>query len=135
LSSINQHRAPSRKQLRSFGLLIGGFFFVVAFSPVFRHQHPRRWATAASVISGLLGIFAPATLRVLYRTWMALGECLGWINSKVLLGGLFYMLITPTRILMMIAGRDSMNRKFDRRAETYRVIRKARHASHMTHQF
>ena len=134
--STNQHRTPSRKQLRSFGLILAGGFLVIGFWPmIFRHQGAARWAVATSFTFAAAGMFVPAALRQAYRIWMTLGDWLGWINSKVILGTLYYALVTPLRILMAIAGHYPMNRKFDPNSSTYRVIRKRRPVSHMTHQF
>ena len=66
---------------------------------------------------------------------MTAGDLLGWINSKVILSALYYILLTPMRLLMTVAGYDAMTRKFDSQIGTYRMIRKPRPASHMTHQF
>jgi Saxitoxin biosynthesis operon protein SxtJ len=136
LFSIKKHRAASRKQLRSFGfILAGGFLVIGCWRMVFRHQDPRWWALAISATSGLAGLIAPSLLRRPYQIWMFLGQCLGWVNTRIMLGGLYYLVVTPMRVVMTIAGHDPMNRKFDRNAETYRVIRKSRPNSHVTHQF
>ena len=66
---------------------------------------------------------------------MKAGELLGWVNSKVILGSMYYLLLTPIRALMSVIGYDPMNRKFNQKVATYRVDRKARPVSHMTHQF
>jgi hypothetical protein len=66
---------------------------------------------------------------------MTAGELLGWINSKVILGALYYIMLTPIRLLMSIMGYDPMNRAFNQKIATYRVNRKPRPVSHMTHQF
>jgi len=136
LFSTNKYNAPSRKQLRSFGLIVAAGFLVIGFWPmVFRHQGPRTWSLALAIILGMAGLLVPKALRQAYRVWMTAGELLGWINSKVILGALYYLLLTPIKVLMTIAGRDPMNRSFNRKIETYRVNRKARPVSHMTHQF
>jgi hypothetical protein len=133
---ISQHQTPSKKQLRSFGFILAGGFLVVALLPViFRHHGATRWAVAVSFISAVAAIFVPASLRQVYRVWMTAGDLLGWINSKVILGVVYYILMSPLRLLMTLAGHDPMNRKFDRKSATYRVVRKPRSASHMAHQF
>ena len=134
--STNQHRAPSRRQLRSFGLVLASGFSVIGLAPmVFRHHGPTRWAIVVALIFGAAGILIPAALRYPYRIWMTAGDLLGRINSKVILSALYYILLTPMRLLMTAVGYDAMTRKFDSQTRTYRVIRKARPASHMTHQF
>jgi saxitoxin biosynthesis operon SxtJ-like protein len=136
LFSISQYRNPSRKQLRSFGLIVAAGFLIIGSWPlIFRHQSPRMWALAISLIFGAGGLLVPTALRQAYRVWMTAGELLGWVNSKVILGGLYYLLLTPIKVLMTFAGHDPMNRAFDRKAATYRVNRKVRPVSHMTHQF
>jgi len=122
--------------LRSFGLTLAGGFSVIGLAPVvFRHHGPTRWAIAVALIFGASGVLIPAALRHPYRIWMTAGDLLGRINSKVILSALYYILLTPMRLLMTAVGYDAMTRKFDSQTRTYRVIRKARPASHMTHQF
>jgi hypothetical protein len=136
LFSIKKYRSASRKQLRSFGLILGAGFLVIGLWPlVFRHQDPRVWAITISLTSAVAGLLAPAVLRYPYLIWMMLGELLGWINSRIILGVLYYLIVTPMRLVLTIGGNDPMNRKFEPKAETYRVIRKSRRAQHMTHQF
>jgi hypothetical protein len=136
LYSTNKPNAPSRKQLRSFGLIVAIGFLVIGTWPlIFRQESPRQWALAITVIFGIGALLAPMALRQPFRVWMRLGLFLGWINSKVILGALYYFMLTPTKLIMMVVGYDPMNRSFDRKMESYRVPRKARAASHMTHQF
>src|SRR6266571_3997230 len=100
LFSTNQHRSPSQKQLRSFGLILAGGFLVIGSWPIiFRHQGATRWAIATSFIFAAAGVFIPSALRQAYRIWMTAGDLLGWINSKVILGALYYILMTPLRLL------------------------------------
>ena len=134
--SIKRQHPASRKQLRSFGFVLAAGFLVIALWRVlFRDQEPRWWSLAISLTAALAGLLAPGVLRFPYRIWMLLGDCLGWVNSRIILGALFYIVVTPTRAIMAIVGHDPMNRKFDPDAETYRVIRKPRSAGHMNHQF
>jgi len=133
---ISEHRTASRKQLRSFGLVMAGGFLVIGLWPmIFRHQALRPWTIIVSLVFAAAGVLIPGSLRQPYRVWMTAGDLLGWINSKLILGTMYYILITPLRLLMAIARHDPMNRAFDRNSTTYRILRKPRDASHMTHQF
>jgi len=116
-------------------ILAAGFFVVGMIPAVFRHLRPGRLALTLSVVFAVTGILAPNALRYVHRVWMLLGNVLGWVNSKIILGLLFYLIVTPVRIVMSMTGKDPMNRKFDPNAETYRVVRKPREVSHMRHQF
>jgi len=125
------------KQLRSFGLMVGGIFAVIGLWPVlFRGEDPRLWAL---VLSGLLLIPAlvmPLSLGPVYRGWMAVGNVLGWVNTRVILGIIFYGLLTPIGLIRRLLGaEDLMHRKFESEADTYRVVRHPRPSSHMKRQF
>jgi hypothetical protein len=136
LFSISEHPAPSRKQLRSFGLILAAGFLVIAGLPVVVcHGAPRVWSLVFSAAFLVTGLFIPETLPWVYKVWMALGDILGSINSKIVLGLLFYLVVTPVRLFIGFTGRDPMNRNFDKNTASYRVDRKARPVSHMNHQF
>ena len=126
----------SKKQLRSFGLTVGGIFLVIAAWPWLRRgQDPRQWALILGSALVLPGIIAPSILRRPYRWWMQLAHILGAINSRIILAVMFYTVFTPMAIAMRLIGKDPMNRSFASNAGTYRIPRQARNASHMKHQF
>jgi hypothetical protein len=130
------HQEASIKQLRSFGLLVGGVFAVIGFWPaVFRGEALRLWALA---IAGLLigpALVAPRVLKSVYQVWMILGHVLGWINTRIILSIIFYIVFTPAGVLMRLLKKDPMRRKPEPDAESYRVVRQPRSGSHMKQQF
>lgn len=126
---------PSRTQLRSFSLIFAGFFAIVGFYPLLRHAGPRSWALILAVAFALVGFLSPNLLRWPYAVWMAFGEALGWVTSKVILTVAYFGLFAPAGILMRLLGKDPMNRRFEPELETYRIPRQVRPASHMEHQF
>ena len=125
-----------KKQLRHFGLIVGGIFGVIGLWPmVFRGQGPRFWALALGVTLVVPALVLPRSLTHLHRVWMAVGETLGWINTRILLSVVFYGIVAPMGIIMRRLRRDPMHRRFDPGAETYRVLKRARPGAHMTRQF
>ena len=130
-------RHPDKeKQLRHFGLIVGGIFAVIGLWPVlFRAQGPRLWALALAVALVVPALVLPRSLTYVHRGWMAVGEALGWINTRIILSVIFYALVTPMGILMRRFGRDPMHRRFEPDATTYRVPKSARSAAHMSRQF
>ncbi len=125
-----------KKQLRHFGLIVGGLFAVVGLWPaVFRAEGPRLWALALTLVLVVPALAMPRSLTYVYRIWMAVGEVLGWINTRVLLCLIFYGLVTPMGIIMRRLGRDPMRRGFEPGVETYRVLKPSRPGAHMTRQF
>ena len=63
----------------------------------------------------------PATLRPVYTTWMKIGHGIGWVNTRIILGILFYVLILPMGLVMRLFGNDPMARKRDESASSYRI--------------
>ena len=124
------------KQLRHFGLIVGGIFAVIGLWPVLvRAQGPRLWALALAVALVVPALVLPRSLTYVHRSWMAAGEALGWINTRIILSVIFYALVTPMGILMRRFGGDPMHRRFEPDATTYRVPKSPRTAAHMTRQF
>jgi hypothetical protein len=124
------------KQLRRFGVLVGSIFIAIGLGGLVLHgAEPRLWAVTLGMLLILVALVRARVLGPVHRMWMALGDALGWINTRVLLGLVFYGLVTPMGLVMRLVGRDPMNRTFDRDADTYRVARRPRQAAHMTRQF
>src|SRR5690242_6707707 len=106
-----------KPQLRSFGLIVASGFSVIALIPtVFRGENPRVWAFAIAVALSTLGLISPRVLGPIFKVWMTIGEILGWVNTRVILGLLFYGLFVPIGFILRIAKRDAMRRTFDRNA-------------------
>ena len=125
----------TRQQLRSFGLLVGGIFGLIGLLPVvWRHQSPRTWAVTLAVLLIAPALVAPGILGPAYRLWMKLAEVLAWINTRILLGVVFYLVVTPIGMIMRLLGRDPMRRQLAATGE-YRILRTPRPASHMLRQF
>jgi Saxitoxin biosynthesis operon protein SxtJ len=126
----------TRRQLRDFGLLVGGIFGAIGLWPLlWRQQNPRLWALALAVALVLPALVAPPILAPAYRAWMKLAEVLAWVNTRIVLGVVFYGVVTPIGLVMRLTGHDPMRRRFEQAGETYRVRCTPRPASHMTRQF
>jgi hypothetical protein len=122
--------------LRSFGLTVGSIFMVMGVWPaVVRGASVRLWALALAGLLVVPALVCPTRLRSVYRGWMWLGDTLGWINTRIVLGVIFYALFAPAGYIMRRRGKDPMQRQWDAEADTYRCVRQARPSSHMTHQF
>ena len=125
-----------KKQLRHFGLIVGGILAVIGLWPVLaRGERPRSWMWGLALALIVPAVVAPWTLAPAHRAWTALGNALSWVNMRIVLGLIFFGVVTPTGLALRIAGRDPMRRAFDPDAATYRVRRKTRPGVHMTRQF
>ena len=78
----------------------------------------------AALISGFLTVFKPTVLSPLNRVWFLLGELLGKIISPLVLGAIFFLIITPTALIGRALGRDELRLK--RKTQTsYWIDRKS----------
>lgn len=123
-------------QLRRFGLIVGGIFGAIGIWPaVVRGQSARLWMVGLAIALVVPALLAPRVLAPAHRAWMALGDALGWINTRLVLGLIFFGVVTPTGLVLRLIGRDPMRRAFESNAVSYRVLRKTRPGAHMTRQF
>jgi len=124
------------RSLRTFGFLVGGIFLVLgAWPAVVRREDTRLWSLIAAFLLLAPAVVYPRALGPVHRVWMKIGHVLGWINTRIILGFLFYVIVTPVGLILRFRGKDPMQRVFDPRAATYRLPRQERPPSHMRHQF
>jgi hypothetical protein len=121
MAMIEINRNPSRRELLWFGLLFLLFFGIVGGLSYwkFNAQEVAFWIwSCAAAVAGLHFILPPLR-RPLYLAWMYAAFPIGFVVSYVVLAAIYYLVITPIGLIMRLAGRDSMNRRFDAEAESY----------------
>lgn len=124
-----------RRTLRNFGLLVGGIFLVIGLFPLIRGEGVRVWACTLAGLLILPALVVPGLLRYPYVGWMWLGAVLAWINTRIILSVVFFVLLSPIGALMRLFGRDPMRRKLERSLSTYRVVKVARDQKHFERMF
>lgn len=128
--------AVDTKQLRAFGFLVGGILAMIGTLPLVLHEEGiSLWALLLGGLLMLLGLVWPRLLGPIYRVWMAGGHILGLLNTRIILGVIFYGLFTPARVILWLAGKNLIQRNFDPTADSYRVPRSPRQATHLKRQF
>ena len=114
-----------KKELRQFGITIG---IVLSLLGGLFLWYGRDYYTCFFILSAvfiLLGVTAPIILKPIQKIWMTLAIVIGWVMSRVILIILFYLIITPIGLLAKLFGKDFLNRKFDRTAGSYWIMRKS----------
>ena len=130
------NQTATRKELRQFGLLVGAVFTVIGLWPlVFRGEPVRLWASGIGGLLIVCGGTFPSVLAPIHKGWMWVGHILGWVNTRILLGIVFYGLVTPIGLVSRLMGKDTMRQAFVGSSTTYRVVRSPRPHSHMKNQF
>ena len=114
-----------KKQLRQFGLMIGSVLVLIGLWKLYQGKHETARLILWSVGGALMvtGAIVPKLLTPVYWLWMKLAHLLGWVNIRLLLGIIFFVIITPMAIVMKVFGRDALNRKIDKGSDSYWIPR------------
>lgn len=105
--SLHGSKLPSE---RTFGLVFVGIFLIAAAYGWYK-QFSNAWAYTFLMLASILllcTLIAPRSLRSLNKAWYQLGLFLGRFVSPIVLGILFFIVITPVAIAMKLAGRDAL---------------------------
>lgn len=134
---MHQITELDKKGLREFGL-IGGAIVAILFGlvlPITRHHS---LSILPWLIAGILWIWAlvaPATLNLVYQIWMRIGLVLGWIQTRVILGVVFYIIIVPMGLMKRLLNQDSRAPGFQSNLPTYRQSSRIRTQESMEKPF
>ena len=114
------------KKLREFGLLIGIVFPILIgwLLPSISGHDFRFWTLWVAIPSLILGVTAPRLLHYPYKFWMALGHILGWINSRLILGLVFFLVLQPMAIIMRQFSYDPLRKKKSKQKSYRESVRK-----------
>ena len=98
---------------RSFGIVFFIVFFIIAIFPLKNDGDIRIWSLLISVIFLLLGLLNSKILTPLNRIWSKFGILLGRFISPLIMGLIFFLVVTPIGLLMRMLRKDLLNLKFD----------------------
>ena len=96
---------------RSFGLVFFIVFLIVALWPLKSGEDLRLWSLTLSIIFLILGIFNSKLLTPLNKLWIKFGMFLGLIVSPIVMGIVFFSVVTPIGFFMRIMGKDLLRLK------------------------
>ena len=108
---------------RSFGLVFFVVFLIVALWPLKSGEDIRIWSLALSIIFFSLGILNSKLLTPLNKIWFKFGILLGSIVSPIVMGIVFFLVVTPTSIIMRLLGKDLLKTNKIKSASTYWIKR------------
>ena len=118
---------------RSFGIVFFIVFLIVALYPLLNNENPRIWSLILSVIFLFLGIINSKILNPLNILWFKFGILLGKIVSPIIMGIIFFIVVTPIGFVMRIIGKDLLNLKFNKGKSYW--VKKTGPKSKMKNQF
>ena len=131
---MNLNKTVRMSSNRSFGLLFFIVFFIISLWPLKSHGDLRLWAFALSLIFLWLGILNSKILNPLNKLWFKFGILLGSVVSPIVLGIVFFVVVTPLGIIMRILNKDLLKLKMYKNINTYWIDREKEKSS-MKKQF
>ena len=108
---------------RSFGLVFFIVFLIISLWPLYFEGTIRIWSAIISVIFLFLGLINSKFLTPLNIAWFKFGIILGNIVSPIVMGVLFFAVVTPTGLILRLMGKDMLNKKFNKEKESYWIKR------------
>ena len=119
----------SNKELRKFGLVTGGMlilFFDLLIPWIWGLPMPTwplvpSWSMKVAAVLAGMALVLPVALGPVFKVWMRFAEALGWVNTRIILSVIFFLLFLPVGMIMRIFN-DPMRRKLDKSADSYRII-------------
>ena len=118
---------------KSFGIVFFVVFLLIAIYPLINNGELRIWSLVIAIIFFILGLINSKVLTPLNKLWFKFGLLLGKIVSPLIMGIIFFFVVTPTAFIMRIIGKDLLNLKFNNK-KTY-WIEKTGPKSKMKNQF
>ena len=118
---------------KSFGIVFFLFFLIVAIFPLLNDGGIRTWSVIISIIFLILGLFNSRILTPLNKIWFKLGILLGNFVSPIVMGIVFFVIVTPTSLIMKVLGKNLLNLKKGNK-KTY-WIERSKIKSKMKNQF
>jgi hypothetical protein len=126
LQEQRSHAAPvTMGSNRGFGLVMAGAFAVVALLPLWGGGAVRPWALALAVLFAVAALIYPPCLQPLNRLWFRFGLVLHRVMTPLIMGIMFYVVITPMGLIMRAFGYDGMGMKRKKGVSSYWITRKS----------
>ena len=118
---------------RSFGVVFFIVFLLIALYPLLNNNEVRLWSLIISFLFLILGILNSKILSPLNKIWFKFGLILGKIISPIIMGIIFFLVVTPIGFIMKLLGKDLINLKFNNEKSYW--IEKSGPKSKMKNQF
>ena len=118
---------------KSFGFVFFVVFFIIAIYPLINEGELRVWSLVVSLVFLILGLMNSKILFPLNKIWFKFGIFLGKILSPIIMGIIFFLVVTPIGFIMRLLGKDVLNLKYNKNKSYW--IEKNGPKSKMKNQF
>ena len=96
---------------KSFGLVFFVFFLTISLFPLFKYGNIRIWAIIPAIIFLILGLLNSPILSPLNKIWFKFGILLGSFLSPIVISVVFFIVVTPTSLIIKMFGKDILGLK------------------------
>ena len=119
---------------RSFGIVFFFVFLIISLWPLLNGNPLRVWSIFVAIIFLIFGLINSNFLTPLNKLWFKFGKLLGFIVAPIVMGVIFFLVITPTGFFMKMLGKDLLNKKYNNKIKSYWINRE-KSKSTMKQQF
>lgn len=122
------------RDLRKFGLMVGGVFAVLGILFLLRHKAHYPYFLWPGIVLLAFGAVFPRALKYVYIAWMSVAFVLGFVMAHVVLTLFFFLVITPIGLIARLTGKDFLRLKLDKTAATYWIRREQKVRAEADHE-
>ena len=116
----------SNANLKKFGRTMAFCLLVIWLVLLLRHKPLFIPLWAIGLIFFILAQARAILLKPIYKIWMGLAFCLGWVNTRIILMLVYYLVVTPIGLMMRLLRKDILSLRLDKAARTYWLRRETR---------
>ena len=133
-------KAITTMELRKFGLTTGALLIglIGILLPWLWHKdiaHTLRILVPPGTALIVWALIHPSSLIYIYKPWMWAAEKIGWVNTRIILSVLFFVILAPIGFMMRLFGKDPLTRRYDITATSYRIPKSPQTKDHMETPF
>ena len=118
---------------KSFGILFFIVFLLIAIWPLFGDGSIRYWSLVVAFIFFAIALLKQELLKPLNIAWIKLGEILGKVIAPIVMALVFFLILTPTSIIVRLFGKDLLKLKFSKDSSYW--IKREKNITSMDKQF
>lgn len=107
------------KTVKQFGLILSLILVVLGGLALWRGHHQYKFEWPIAIVVFAVAMITPNLLVFIYRPWMMVAEVISWVVLRLILGIFFYLILTPINLGMKLFGKDILDQKLNRKAQTY----------------
>jgi hypothetical protein len=108
---------------RKFGITMGIILAVMGFYLLWKGKNYVEYVFSLAAAFFILGLVISSALKPVYKAWMVMSVIMGFIMTRVIMVFIFYMIVTPVGFVASIIGKNFLDMKIDKTAESYWMVR------------